>query len=215
MIVVTAIYGGYDELRPHIHHPGVDRWICYTDDPALACPGWEIIVEDLGFEHPRVAAKWRKCNPPPADQSIWTDGSASITTPDFIDYCLGLLEEADMALHPHPDRDNIRDEAEASFQLEWKKYGGLPLHPQVDRYEKRKPDLPALGLWQTTVFARNHTTAVIQMGAAWFQHCDLLTYQDQLSLPVLLDDYGITVEPLDGDPLKNPYWRWYLHAKKD
>lgn len=214
MIVSTAIYGGYDTLKPIADHPAVDDWICYTDNPDIENHfGWTVVVEDLGFDHPRVAAKWRKCNPPPADQSVWVDGSVSIVNPGFFDHVLRILEDNDMALLKHPDRDNIQDEADASFQVEWKKYAGLPLQPQVTGYLKRKPELK--GLFQTTVFARNHTTNVIQMGARWFAHCELLTYQDQLSLPVMLDDYEVTHGEISGLPFDNPWWRWHEHARSD
>jgi predicted O-methyltransferase YrrM len=63
-------------------------------------------------------------------------------------------------------------------------------------------------LWASTVIGRNHTPAVLQMGAAWMAHCDLLTYQDQLSLPVLLDDYGLTVAPIPGWLIGNPWFGW-------
>lgn len=213
MIVYTSIYGGYDPLRPHPHHPDVGAWLCYTDDPNLSTPGWETVVEPGRFEHPRNSAKWRKCHPPEADRSLWIDGSMNVHNPEFIDVVNGLLDTADMAFFPHPDRDNIRAEAQASLDLCPAKYGGLDVHGQVDRYERRKGHQK--GLWASTTFGRNHTPAVLQMGAAWMAHCDLLTYQDQLSLPVLLDDYGITVAPIPGHLAANPWYQWLGHARAD
>lgn len=215
MIVATAIYGGYDPLRPHPPHPDVEAWICYTDDPALRCDGWETVLEPARYPHPRLSAKWRKCHPPDAAQSIWVDGSVRVDDPAYIDMLCGLLNAADMALFPHPDRDNIRDEAAASLDIHPAKYAGLDMASQVDRYAARK-DIDRLGLWASTTFARNHTPDVVAMGAAWFAHCDLATYQDQLSLPVLLDDYGLRVAPIVGGTLTaNPWFTWLPHHRAD
>lgn len=213
LVAYTSIYGHYDPLRPHPDHPDVDAWVCYTDNPALTCPGWETVVEPARYPHPRLSAKWRKCHPPDADRSIWVDGSVELFDPAYVDVVCKLLGDADMAFIPHPDRTNIRDEAAASLAIAAQKYGGLDVHGQVDRYEARKG--PQSGLWASTTFGRNHTPAVLQMGAAWMAHCELLTYQDQLSLPVLLDDYGITVAAIPGGLLASPWFRWCGHFRGD
>lgn len=216
LVCYTSIYGAYDPLRPHPPHPSVDRWVCYTDNPALVCDGWETVVEPARYDHPRLAAKWRKCHPPEgADWSVWLDGSVNLTSGDYIDMLGKLLADADLAMFPHPDRSNIRDEAAASVTIAAAKYGGLDMHGQVDRYEARKL-IGSLGLWATTTFARRHTPAVLQMGAAWMAHCDLETYQDQLSLPVLLDDYGLIVAQItEGTLTANPWFGWCAHERGD
>jgi hypothetical protein len=207
-IVFTSIYGGYDPLRPHPDHPGVDVWRCFTDDPDLTCPGWETVVEPPRFEHPRLSAKWRKCIPPDAERSLWLDGSLDLRSPYYVDVVDDCLGRAPMAFFRHPARDNIRDEAAESAPMP--KYAGLDVHGQVDRYEQRKG--PQRGLWASTTFGRVHTPAVLQMGAAWLAHCDLLTYQDQLSLPVLLDDFGITPAVIPGHLTANPWFGWMGHG---
>jgi hypothetical protein len=212
MLVFTSIYNGYDPLRPHPDHPDVEAWVCFTDDPELRCDGWETVVEPARYEHPRLAAKWRKCHPPDAERTLWIDGSVHLHNPGYIDTINFLLDRVDMAFFRHPVRDNIRAEAEASHALCPEKYAGCDLHGQADLYEKRKG--PQTGLWASTTFGRNHTTNVLQMGAAWMAHCELLTYQDQLSLPPLLDDYGITVAPIPSGLLGNPWFTWCGHDSK-
>lgn len=213
MLVLTSIYGNYDPLRPHPDHPDVDAWLCFTDNPDLRCEGWETVVESARYEHPRLSAKWRKCVPPDTERSLWVDGSVELVNASYIDAINGLLDTADMAVFPHPVRDNIRDEAEASLTLCPEKYKGCDVHGQVDIYEARKG--PQTGLWATTTFGRVHTPTVLQMGAAWMAHCELLTYQDQLSLPPLLDDYGVTVAPIPHGLLSNPWFRWCGHERAD
>lgn len=214
MIVYTSIMDGYDTLKPHAEHPGIERWICFTDDPNLECPGWETVVEPARYLHPNVSAKWRKAHPPPSEDStsLWIDGAVEFDNPAFADTVSQLLTaEHPICMVTHPERDNIRDEARASHAIAWGKYHQFDLTGQVNRYEARKGRTH--GLWATTVIGRLHTREVLQLGAAWFAHCDLLSYQDQISLPVLLDDYGITPATIPGNLQRNPLFRWRGHIK--
>jgi hypothetical protein len=49
------------------------------------------------------------------------------------------------------------------------------------------------------------------MGGAWFAHNELLTYQDQLSLPPLLADYGLNPDPIPGNLWGNPWFTLAPH----
>lgn len=216
VIVYTAIYGGYDFLHTPIDIPGVE-WRCYTDDPALTAPGWTTVVEPGRYAHPRVSAKWRKCHPPlDAERSLWVDGCVQITAPEFVTQFAELVTpETPMALWRHPQRERISDEARYSAGM--RKYECLPLDEQVASYLKRRPDADDLGLYASTIIGRIHTPEVLQMGAAWLQHCDLLTYQDQLSLPVMLADYGVKVATIPGSLLANSgfVWCWGDHRSHE
>jgi hypothetical protein len=211
VIVYTSIYGGYDHLHPHVDHLQVERWICFTDDPGLQTPGWETVYERPRYAHPNLSAKWRKCHPPDADRSLWVDGSIQVTSAEYVEVVNDLLDIAPMCFVPHPDRTNIRDEAHASLAIARAKYHQFDLQAQVNLYEARKG--PQKGLWASTTFGRVHTPAVLQMGAAWMAHCELLSYQDQLSLPVLLDDYGIKPAAIPGGLIGNPLFRWRGHLR--
>lgn len=210
MIVTTAIYGGYDHVKPHPDHPDVDEWVCYTDDPSLASnsDGWTVRHRPLPYQHPRLSAKWWKCHPPAGVQSLWVDGSVEILTADFIDDVLGSLDGADMAMWVHPWRDCIYQEAGASAPM--RKYHDLPLQAQIDHYRSLGwPDRN--GLWASTVIGWSGSVEAATLGAAWFSHCEAFTYQDQLSLPPLIARYGTTVRPLPG-PFVNPSRvRWHGH----
>lgn len=197
MIVYTAIYGGYDFLHWHPEIEGVE-WRCYTDGEHIGDDaGWDIVTEPGRHAHPRTSAKWRKCHPPlDHDRSLWVDGCAVVRHEDFVRQVEGLLtEQTPLALWRHPDRSDIYAEAQVSARM--RKYQGLDVVGQVRRYAERLDPL-TLGLYASTVIGRLHTPEVLQMCAAWFAHCDLETYQDQLSLPVLLHDYGITPVSLPG-----------------
>jgi hypothetical protein len=204
MIAFTAIYGDYDSLKPHPDHPLVDEWICYTDNPDLNGDGWDVRCEPLPYQHPRVAAKWWKTHPPQADVSVWLDGSVALADgSDYFDVLYDCLATSDLAMFEHPDRTCIYEEAAVSRTMQ--KYVGQPLEEQVALYRSRGWPQNG-GLYASTTFARRHTPTVLQFGAAWFAHNHLMTYQDQLSLPVILDQYGLKPTPIPGNLWRN---RWF------
>ncbi len=212
VVCYTSIYGGYDTLKPHPEHPKVMAWCCYTDNPELSGDGWDIIVEPKRCPHPRLAAKWRKCHPPTwATRSVWVDGSVNITNPDYFDVVLEALDDADMAMFAHPDRTSITSEARVSEQMV--KYDRLPVVQQAHHYCTDWGWSDST-LWASTTIGRNHTPAVLQMGAAWFAENEHWTYQDQLSLPPLIERYGLTVAPLDHSLWANPWFHVSGHASE-
>lgn len=215
MIVYTSIYGGYDHLQAHPSCDSVESWICYTDSRTLSAPGWDIVYEEPRYEHPRLSAKWRKCHPPSCTRSLWLDGCVALTNPTFIDVVCELLTRDDIAMFQHPERTNIRDEARASLELCPEKYGPYDLEGQVAHYARTRQLQEHL--WASTVIGRVHSERVLQMGAAWMAHCELLTYQDQLSLPILLDDYNISVGIIEGTLESNSWltWEWGWHLRRD
>jgi hypothetical protein len=209
MIAYTAVYGQYDDLKPHPESPLIDKWIAYTDDPDLKSDDWVVRHRLLPFTHPRVAAKWWKCHPPQGKASVWLDGSVEVHNAEYFDVLAEGLVQAPITMFEHPDRSCIYTEADVSRTMT--KYIGQPLEAQVALYHSR--GWPANGgLWASTTFARRHTPTVLQFGAAWFAHNDLLTYQDQLSLPVLLDQYGLKPAPIPGNLWRNDWFHVASHA---
>jgi hypothetical protein len=199
MIVYSAIFGGYDVPKPHPAHRGVAEWRLYADKE-IAAPGWHVIVVPPLFSPsesahfvttPRMRAKWYKCNPP-ADyaKSLYLDGSVVLMG-------LGLLEEAlafegEWASYPHPERDCILEEAEASLVQMPKKYAGQPLAAQAAHYIETGLVRPHGGLWAGGILVRRHTKAVIQCGRDWWMQCgEWQSAQDQIALPYCLARHGI------------------------
>jgi hypothetical protein len=211
-VVYTAIYGGYDRLQPHVDHPAIDEWVCFTDNPDLSCTGWDVrpVAMDKFHSHPRMQAKFWKCNPPPwSTQSIWIDGSMEVYDPEFYTTMLELLTESDVVMWSHPSRTSIVDEARVSEQMA--KYHGLPVVQQAHHYctEWGWADTE---LWASTTMGRNHTDPVLEFGLAWWHECLRWTYQDQISLPPLLERHGLAPAPLPYALWRNPWWRLHGHA---
>jgi alkaline ceramidase TOD1/glycosyltransferase MUCI70-like protein len=193
MLVYSAIYGGYDIPKPPRSHPDVSEWRLYTDDPAIDAPGWSVVVEPRTGSA-RMSAKFRKCYPPEGvDRSLYLDGTIQLHDQALLDTATQALEMGDWAMYPHPERDNIRDEAE--FSVPWYKYANQPLREQVEHYLKERP---VAGLWAGGIIARRHTPTVLAASAAWYGECLRWSDQDQLSLPFILAKYDIKVSPITG-----------------
>lgn len=219
MIVYSSIYGGYDRPKPPRPHPEVSEWRLYTDDPEIVAPGWNVVVEPRNeLAHPRMQAKYRKCHPPklgPAATSLYLDGSIRLRDPSLLDAAIEALTASDWAMYWHPERTNIVDELEASKHL--RKYDGQRLDPQVTFYIDnygRSMLLEYAGLWAAGILARRHTEKVLAASAGWWTECRTWTYQDQLSLPVVIAQSGIKPKPLTlgGGIYGNPHFAIEPHA---
>lgn len=212
--VLTAIYGGYDTLKDPPEQSIDCEWVCVTDDPDLRSDIWRIEYEAFKDVHPRLAAKNAKFVPwrySQAEQSVWIDGSAQITSSTFVAEVLETLGDSHIAQIEHPWRGCIYEEARASYELP--KYEGLPVYEQVRTY-RNEGHPENWGLWATGLIARNHTSEMERLGVHWFQECNLWTYQDQLSEPHLLRRLGIRPVEFEHPLHGNPWISWHNHRSE-
>lgn len=99
--IYTAIYGGYDGLRPQPKQSIPTDFVCVTDAHIAAPAPWKVI-RDHRFPslHPRLRAKWHKTHPHVIfgdgrllrpwrwllrryTYTIWIDGSVQLISPGF------------------------------------------------------------------------------------------------------------------------------------
>ena len=113
----TAIMGGYDDLQPHVEAPGID-WYAFVEGPSReTVPGW-CITWTPPADNPRPDAKTYKVLGPEMwfagyDATVWLDGSHEVTDARFFEVALASLGPDGFALHRHPMRDCIYEEAAA------------------------------------------------------------------------------------------------------
>lgn len=204
--VITAVYDGYDTVKPFLPQSVECEAICVTDDPKLEVDGWHVVYEPRPDMHPNRAAKPPKMTPwayTRAHQSVWIDASFRIVSPEFV--AQALQYATPIAQFVHPERDCIYDEAIVSMQL--MKYHGEPIEQQMQRY--RDMQHPGRwGLWATGVIARKHTLDVMKFGRDWLRECMTYSFQDQLSEPALLRAHGLRPESLPGWHGSNPWLRY-------
>jgi len=185
LVVYTAIYGDrYDTPKP-VGDLGV-RAVLYTDNPHLDAPGWEVRYEPMEWiKTPMLQAKFWKCHPlgaVDADASVWIDGSL-IPHPGFADRCREALGDHDWALTPHPLRTCIYTELAASIPLP--KYRPADMDAQCAGY-KEQGHPRNWGLFASGAMTRRHTGPVARANRDWWLENWTKSWQDQLSLPVIL-----------------------------
>lgn len=217
--VYTTIFGGYDPLRDIPKQTIEADYYLITDNAKSflsdtpAQPGteqWNIVQMDYPRPdlHPRMRAKFFKLFPWECpdlagyDIVIFIDGAFEITSADFVSHCLEHLK-SDLLLYKHPVRDCIYDEARASVDLV--KYKNETIKEQIAFYGKFHP--PKWGLWACGVMVRKMTGNVRNIMASWWWENIKWSYQDQISLAVILRAHGIKPSVFPGNQMKNEYLR--------
>jgi hypothetical protein len=191
VVVYSSIYGNYDEPKVQ---PLKDKPILFTDK--LESEDWEVRKVERKEVHPRMQAKYFKCNSHilNCDVSIWIDGSATIKVPNFEQWCLEQLGDGDIALIKHPERDCIYDEA--NYCQFMAKYAGVPVMEQVMEYAKQGYPQHD-GLWACGLLIRRHNDKVKRFNKLWWEHNKKYTYQDQLSFPVCAKEVGLDIRTIN------------------
>lgn len=194
----TAIYGGYDWVKPLPLNLGVPAYL-FTDDEETARAakdqGWLPEVVPMPQPTSMLQHKWWKCHPhlavPKADITLWIDGSMLLTVDDYVAHCLRALGDDDWCMVRHPARDCIYDEAYFSALLP--RYDGPAVIKQAEYY--RSIGHPThWGLFATGANVRRHTDGVRQLNEWWWYENETRTHQDQVSLPVVTRIAGDSVK---------------------
>ena len=165
--------------------------------------------------HPRLLAKVPKCRPDlytDADVNVWVDGSFRVKSPMFVAWCVEQLGSADLAMFRHPHRTGIVDEAEVSAPMT--KYQGHPVKNQAVSYIARGFQGTS-GLWATGLIVSRPTERIRQLGAAWLLELLRWSWQDQISLPPLLEQFGIEPVALDGPLVGHHLFDIRAHRRED
>jgi hypothetical protein len=203
--IYTCVTGSYNVLQPCIEIPDVD-WIAFGDDPNTVTNGWELRVIDRkpGLS-PRRMAKAPKMRPdlfiPEYSASLWIDGTVQVDSPTIIE-ALDWTAGSGVAMFRHPERTDIRDEADVSLRMP--KYRQEPIALQVEHYLDQGFPRYA-GLWAGGIIARENTDLVRKMGEMWLAEVDRWSIQDQISLPFVLAKLGITPGAFPGSLYSNPW----------
>jgi len=196
--VISGIYGSYETPKAPVPQEGIDvrRWVLVTDNSDLEAPGWDIVVERRPHVHPNVAAKVPKFRPDlysDADFTLWIDGHALIQ-PTLVAHCVNVVQQFGglrpiMGVFPHPQRVHLMDEVEASRGLP--KYDELDLEGQVRHY--LDAGYSDANLFASGCIIRDMSKLAEHQafGDAWLREVVRWGFQDQLSLPYVLEKSGI------------------------
>ena len=212
LVVYTAIFGAYEELIPP---KVVGRFICFTDGSVAPCDGWKLfqVPGELG---PIKEARRFKLQPHryllDADCSIWIDANIELLA-DPETLAGAHLAHRDLALHQHPARCCIYDEARVCAEIG--RDSADILEEQARLY--RAAGYPADGgLYETGVLLRHHTAEVARMNDAWWAEVQALSGRDQVSLPYVLWKLGMEPGLIAGalQTTTGPDFRYRPHLRR-
>jgi hypothetical protein len=231
--VYTAIFGDYDELKPIPEQDVACDCVCFTDNPLVRNPGkWRIIhAPVLLDQHPRIRARFfkilhdrvfkeaRLADPTSLlqrffrgrtryDRTIWIDGSIQIKSSAFAREFTDYIGPSGWSMFIHPNRNCIYTEAEVSKTMA--KYFDQPIDEQIEAY--RTEGYPVEnGLVATGLIARSTSADLTAINEGWWNENIRWSYQDQLSLPLVLWRLGRRYDPVQKNLWTNEWFDWIPH----
>lgn len=213
-VVYTAIFGDKDEIKSIDRSKGID-YLVFTDDPMLRSHDFEIIVVPRIFDDPVLNAKVYKIlqskDLAEYDYSLWIDASMSVNGVDVNALFDNYLKDHDIALHKHPDRNCIYDEAEACIRHN--KDNPTKISQQMETY--RLSGYPKQnGLVSAGIIFRRHTVAISQLNEAWWREIMKHSRRDQLSFNYVVTATGQKYLALDGHVRNKNVAGFTLHSHK-
>ena len=143
------------------------------------------------------------------DYTVWIDGSIQVKSADFVDRVISSISDGGWAMFRHPDRNCIYDEAHVAVQM--KKYQNVPIMGQIAHY--RDEGCPRNnGLFAAGIIARRtRAPRLSAINRAWWRENQRWTYQDQLSLPVVLWRLGAGCDAIESHLWYNDLFDWIPH----
>lgn len=184
IVVYTAIYGEYDDLKDPEFVDDRFAYVCFTDRLDIRSNVWKVIYKEKNEEYDtRRRAKIYKILPhkffPEYDLSIWVDGSVVIRG-DLREYIQEHLKRTNLLFMVHPWRNCIY--AEAEYSMAERSFEGLnEMKEQIVFYEAQgMPKNNGLISGGFIVRKHNETDVVSAMEQWWNEICNFST-QDQIS----------------------------------
>ncbi|MCX5680405.1 MAG: DUF616 domain-containing protein, partial [Candidatus Omnitrophica bacterium] len=187
IVVYTAIFGDYDDLRPPkniFRKINCVDYICFTDNEKLRSDVWDIkIIPGSDHRSLRLCAKEYRIFPHKYfsryKYSIWIDGNRELfCDPRYL--ILKYLKSENFALFKHDLNGSIYEEG-AHCKL-WKKDLEDCINSQLEKY--RKENFPAhFGCAVTSVILRKHNAEeVVNLMQKWWIEITEQSERDQISL---------------------------------
>lgn len=201
MLIYTAIYGNYDKLRqPQV--TGNHQWVCITD--ALKPNGvWQARNEQCAMSD-RRCSRYAKILYhqffPNEEITIWHGGNVQLR--GDLTKLVALLDNADIAVLEHNQRNCIYDEAEACIQ--WKLDDERTIREQMERY-RADGYLAKNGLHAAFLIVRRNTKKMRKLATLWWQEVKRGSHRDQLSLDYCLWKLGIEPAIIPGNIYEGPF----------
>lgn len=216
VVVYTAVINHYDELRDPAVVPDGWHFVAFSD-VKINSKIWQTRPLNYIDSDPVRSARFVKINAhhyfKDYDYSIWLDANLQPITsllpllPKLKNNILGLMR--------HPHRNCVYVEGAECIKRNKDKADSIT--PQLERY--RETGFPEnYGLWETGLMLRKHNDPrCIQLMVSWWQEVFIGSRRDQISLPIVLRQYGEIVSELGvhgkDEVRHNKYIEAYKHTQ--
>jgi hypothetical protein len=232
--LVTANFGGIDEVRALPDHKGIDSFY-YTDQSVSeeVARTWTCVIAPSYPRHdfnPRLRAKYFKLQIHRLDEVrnyrwlVWADASLKFKDLSFLtghaSALAGVPAHKRALLVPHPDRATVIEEFEFVDQSILSghpyldvRYAKEKMREQVDYFRERGWNVQAK-LWSGGIWMVENTELIRQAFDEWWDQNLRFGMEDQLSMPVVLENHGIEPQPLEIDVRQNEYFEITKHINR-
>jgi hypothetical protein len=216
-VVYTALFGEHEALlEQEVAGESSLRFLCFTDNPALASTSWEIIhVEPLFAGDPRRSQRDIKIRGhnllAEYDQWLYLDNTVrlKVSPEEILDQ---WLVDADWAAIEHEAHSSTWQEFDANLSMN--KDTAERLNEQLQDYSSHHgASLDEHPLWNG-LFARRNTPDVRAFAELWFHHVCRYSARDQLSIMVALGQRPIRVRRLH-ERVRNSRWHDWPHRQNE
>ena len=215
LMVVTAIFGGYDTLRTPKVHSNVPH-ICLTDGSVNPVPPWEIRIVHPGQPDRRLNAYHCKMllhrHIPDLGTTLWIDGNFRLNT-DPAKLANTYLAHHDIATFEHFARDCTYKEAGACITFRRFTPSREAIEAQVAAY--RAEGFPEhAGMIEGCVLLRRYTPWVIDFQEKWWAEAMKYSSRFQLSFNYLMWKHDLSYRAIPSE-LYYKSVKQYRHLKRD
>jgi asparagine synthase (glutamine-hydrolysing) len=221
LVVYTVLVGSKEALADPLRllPPGAGTdldldFVCLTDNPALRSDVWRVELIPGGHLPPEKLSRRPKTLPheyfPDAAWSLYVDNTVAFKRLP----CRSDLQPAGRAAGAplfraflHPNRKDLREEATVIAMLGYDDVDVVCR--QLDFVARTYPLESFHPLTTATVLLREHHHEHVRgVGQTWWETFLAFSKRDQLSLNFALRQWGVSVQPLAGDPDDNDFVHW-------
>lgn len=211
--VVSAIIGGYDEVKSIPSIEGVDYFLFTDQDKDIPEP-WTGLLVNKEDQHPRSQAKKYKLLThkffPYYTTLVWLDGSVAIKSDSALFDIIQYAKYGNLWQFKHPARDCLYEEAQFSLTLPKYQEVSRGIRKQISDYYW--DGFPAhYGLWASGIIVRNNIRQINNMFELWAHHCAAYSYQDQVSQPYVCWQTGVSPQVFDKNLWGNDWFELQGH----
>jgi hypothetical protein len=213
--LVTVNIGGYDEPKSLSPTPSVD-YFYFTDNPDYTHPQSHVkTVHVEPSADPVRLSRDIKINThkylPEYDYYIYIDGSLSVRTS-----LAPLLKELNIKANPlclkkHPRRSTLLQEANRVKEIR-KVSDPSIVDMQVEHYKSLGYDVNKQVLFECWIILRANNKLINHAFEKWFEQVELFAPRDQLSIPFIVEKYGLRVKVFN-DYILRKYLTQQEHSK--